>query len=544
MSTQINVIVDNGGLSEKARRQTQANRWAKAEADARAKAEREGLDQRAANRTEQGLDDQGRPESGTSTGTQFRPDEPAASRFGKFPFALAWENTTATTVNLISGDGTASTSFSRPSNAPINTAFSGSYTFASTTLDWTFVDNTFPGATLTPYPQDFWLRERTLLDVDIVKIFTQPYEDYRDFCLPCDGKAMLHVSVLAKKTFQQEYKLRAQLGVGESPNFGFVVREEVEGNAGDDPVALFASTSSIKRIRIYLDDRPLDLLDSTEQIVDRSVRKTHVIGKSTVREVSFPTALRQRYRRLWGEPPENPTSYTYSFSAFLATPVEPLINGVTYYEASIQCQTTQSPSGMAYRDYSGLFDGREEAAQADAWDLTPISNFGIGRIDSDYATFLNFKSITAMPFAYRLLDGSNVLTQADFDGGSAESLAGSLAALSPLPPKFLWINAGLDNPYFSAGPLVFNTYRSDITNARSDGTWKNFKQTPNGIYPNGLPVLPGSPAALRFSMSATRYTPPAEYPNVTLLFTTPYGDSAYCRTKLLELGFSPADLVP
>lgn len=80
MSTQINVIVDNGGLSEKARRQTQSNRWSKLESDNRQKVEATGTKQRDANRAQQGIGPDGRPLYGTPASQPLRRDEPAAFR--------------------------------------------------------------------------------------------------------------------------------------------------------------------------------------------------------------------------------------------------------------------------------------------------------------------------------------------------------------------------------------------------------------------------------------------------------------------------------
>lgn len=80
MTTQINVIVDNGGLSAKAKRQTQANRWSKLESDNRQKVEATGTQQRDANRLLSGIGDDGRPLYGTPPAQQVRRDEPAAFR--------------------------------------------------------------------------------------------------------------------------------------------------------------------------------------------------------------------------------------------------------------------------------------------------------------------------------------------------------------------------------------------------------------------------------------------------------------------------------
>lgn len=80
MTTQINVIVDNGGLSAKAKQQTQANRWAKLEGDNRQKVGAKGLQQRDANRLLSGIDANGRPLYGTPPAQQLRRDEPAAFR--------------------------------------------------------------------------------------------------------------------------------------------------------------------------------------------------------------------------------------------------------------------------------------------------------------------------------------------------------------------------------------------------------------------------------------------------------------------------------
>jgi hypothetical protein len=112
MSTYINVTVDGGGLSERAKAQTNANRQAKLESDNRQKVEAKGSDQRDATRAQQGLTATGQPQSGYSAKTQFRPDEPAASRFGRLAgVGNAWLWTAATEpFNLVS-NGSSQTSY-------------------------------------------------------------------------------------------------------------------------------------------------------------------------------------------------------------------------------------------------------------------------------------------------------------------------------------------------------------------------------------------------------------------------------------------------
>lgn len=80
MTTQINVIVDNGGLSAKAKQQTQANRWSKLEGDNRQKVKDAGTQQRDVNRAQQGIGPDGRPLYGTPPAQPLRRDEPAATR--------------------------------------------------------------------------------------------------------------------------------------------------------------------------------------------------------------------------------------------------------------------------------------------------------------------------------------------------------------------------------------------------------------------------------------------------------------------------------
>jgi hypothetical protein len=80
MSTYINVTVGKAGLSDQAKRQTNANRQAKLEADARNKAEVDGTRQRDANRAQQGIGPDGKPLFGLPLQTAARKDEPAAFR--------------------------------------------------------------------------------------------------------------------------------------------------------------------------------------------------------------------------------------------------------------------------------------------------------------------------------------------------------------------------------------------------------------------------------------------------------------------------------
>jgi hypothetical protein len=79
MSTYINVTVDGGGLSDKAKAQTNANRQAKLEGDNRQKMEAQGRDQRDATRAQQGIGPDGQPLYGTPGRSTLRRDEPAAA---------------------------------------------------------------------------------------------------------------------------------------------------------------------------------------------------------------------------------------------------------------------------------------------------------------------------------------------------------------------------------------------------------------------------------------------------------------------------------
>lgn len=88
MTTQINVIVDNGGLSAKAKRQTQANRWQKLEQDNRQKVEAKALQQPDASRVQQGGGPDGRPLYGTPQVQPMRRDEPSAFRSGSYELSL------------------------------------------------------------------------------------------------------------------------------------------------------------------------------------------------------------------------------------------------------------------------------------------------------------------------------------------------------------------------------------------------------------------------------------------------------------------------
>jgi hypothetical protein len=76
MSTQINVVVDGGGLVDRSKEQTQANRWAKAEADARQAALDEGLRQRDGRLQQDGRAPDGGPLYGSASDARSRLDEP------------------------------------------------------------------------------------------------------------------------------------------------------------------------------------------------------------------------------------------------------------------------------------------------------------------------------------------------------------------------------------------------------------------------------------------------------------------------------------
>lgn len=82
MSTQINVIVDNGGLSAKARQQTQANRWLKLERDAQSVVASRSEEAQQAKRAQQGLQVNGQPNGANAPISRYQMEEPAANRTG------------------------------------------------------------------------------------------------------------------------------------------------------------------------------------------------------------------------------------------------------------------------------------------------------------------------------------------------------------------------------------------------------------------------------------------------------------------------------
>lgn len=82
MTTRINVIVDNGGLSEKAKRQTQANRLQKLEADNRLKVEAAAIEERNNKRALEGVGPDGRPLYGQQVRGGRPDEEPIAANNG------------------------------------------------------------------------------------------------------------------------------------------------------------------------------------------------------------------------------------------------------------------------------------------------------------------------------------------------------------------------------------------------------------------------------------------------------------------------------
>lgn len=80
MSTTINVTVGNAGLKEKAKQQTNANRQAKLEADARAEAKALGKEKRDIERAKQGLTPDGESLYGVPAKAPAKKEEPAATR--------------------------------------------------------------------------------------------------------------------------------------------------------------------------------------------------------------------------------------------------------------------------------------------------------------------------------------------------------------------------------------------------------------------------------------------------------------------------------
>lgn len=95
MSTQINVIVDDGGLSAKAKQQIQANRWQNLEEAQRAKVAQKAQKQRDAQRLQNGIGLDGRPVYGAPVARSLRREEPAAQRISPYDGLLLTSSATS-----------------------------------------------------------------------------------------------------------------------------------------------------------------------------------------------------------------------------------------------------------------------------------------------------------------------------------------------------------------------------------------------------------------------------------------------------------------
>lgn len=562
MSTTINIAVGDGGLPERNRQQTTANRQAYVQGKASEQAAEGGVLALRAQRIAEGRDPLtgGQLIPGSSSRLQRLDQQPAANRrrvADEFPFAIGWvryyndPGLGSNVLALVSGDGSVSIEFpfSNTNIPAVLTQYEGSFTRHDTSPSWSFQANNNPFLfALTPFPTSYWLREGRLSALEFSLILQSDFAiDNKRLSLPLSEQAFIYASIRKAKKFVDDYLLSCELA-GDPPSFGFSVREEVVGSSGDDPDVLFADPDTVKRIRFYI-DRTITVIDSTTGTVDDNINKAHIIGKSSLREISVPSSLSARVTQLWGDPPSNPDSLQYGFYPFFPAFINSTIfNSVQYLEASVEVSITQEPTGMTYRDFNAPPDGITDPDQAGAWDWTPIATFGLVAVTPFNAEFYRGSEFGGTPFAYRILDGSNTLVEADFySDGSAYFIPDTLQALSPLPSKFMWIDTAIEdengdylNPFVPSANVKFTTYKSDPTNARADGSWDDFKLEPNEEYPNGLPSIPGTPATLSVRLAADIYQSSEAFP----ILTTPYGDKAYCRTKLLEFGFTAADLTP
>lgn len=558
MSTQISVSVALEGLRKLSQAQVNANRQAKLLEDQRLKLAQQSVGKQQETRAAEGRDLRGQLLYGIKSDRQRPREEPFAvfrTAAGGMEFGVGWiVRQDADTVQIVSSDGstglaftTLDTNIGAASAAP--SPFSTALTFDPTTnFGWNAWAHRTTALEITPSSTDVWYRFRPCNQVDLAIVpEVASYGRTASIVMPLANN-LIYARVADADWYRRDYLLTASTSVDyatTSPFAGMIwTYEEVAGSAVEDPDTLLADPTRTKIMRINI-DAAITVSDDQETNVSYNLFKCYSISRTSVREVSTPTGLSDKVDEMYGTipTPANQTGINASTGGPTVLPgvASTVIDGTTW--TSVRPYSITSFTGYT-RKNPGLSYGRVAGLQ-ELYENTPAAAFGIGRIRTDDAEMRSATDNIGTPFVYRILDGSATYTESDFYG-SLQALEDCLTGLAPLPSQFLWINRRPNDG--TAGfayqdterPVSFITYLSSLDNARTGGDWFDFGG-------DGLPSTPGVPPALAFTLVPLedRVAPGEDYLfDTLLLLAAPYGDGAACRTKLLELGFTTADLTP
>lgn len=535
MTTQINVIVDNGGLSAKAKQQTQANRWQKLEQNNRQKVEAKGIQQRDANRAQQGIGANGRPLYGTPPAQPLRRDEPAAWRISD-SYAVAGvqisgildnkpTNERIRTITLATVDETVTQTFDlyefpfEPGYSNSGTTFNAGRTASSHS---NALASSLPSYSNLPITNQLFSQAAaaglpSVKTVSNVERSVTSAEDYALAHLPLSGGAM----VLA---MAGRYS-----GIATTRNEVLVETVHTQSQATLSPNPLGESTGA------YF--RNLSTTLTTSNTVDPAqsgeFAKCWLITPALIKEITMPTALR---------------------SALLAYVPQYSYSTTTAQQSYTLANRTYTDAGMYY-DFDQPFETPPNSSPQ------PVRISAEGRV---YAvTYMPFASPSTGNGLYVFCDFSSTV-QTVTRSTAVQSQVGAGDDFYSSSRYGLWSFASVDACY---SPGVF----AQLDNT-SIGYDYNLNEDTNYLASTFMPGYTLPPIALqavlrqdansndfrrfdiRKPMSNTLAAESLLRENKSKQasftqyngfdFVWDWGKPSFCRSKLLSLGFTEADLTP
>ena len=571
MGTRIDIQVGQALLGQRVRDLAALNREQRIEREQRvreASTTQEALDARVANAAQRGQAQNGQLRNSV-IGDSLRPgqyqerlraqgkksDVPeyytapkvAVTPQGGLEFAVGWlvkqsENVT----QVVSGDGRVGLPFETETQSIIDAAgapspFDTSFSIAGHT-PWE--------ETYLPGDVEAWGRSIIMTGATIAMApLTATYGADGQVLMPIRSNMLVTIRKAVDYTLQH-YELTVAATIppiieeGSAPrDVQIYALQTVRGNWADaeDPSALLMDPSREKRLLIITLVQPT-ISDTARIDVFYDNTQTFNVSRGSVRRLSTPEALQSFMLNAYGTWPAAsdatvPPSAGFQPIALASNTIE----GISYTFAA--CQSLAGFPSYVRRNQSLAYTRDEELKSL--IDDTPAPCFGLGPMAPDQAEMGYGSTGLSNPLVYRILDGSSTIAESDFYD-TLETIEGCLTGLAPLPRQLSWIDSRpsqstASDAYLGAGQdVTFNVYASAADNARAGGNWYGFGG-------DGLPSKRGRPPNLKLAIApqSARIQPGEDFvSDVGILLATPYGDKPYCRAKLLELGFTAADLNP
>lgn len=543
MATRIDVNVKLRGLLQFIKEVAQGNRQGQviSEADARVRAE--------ANRKRQEKVAVEVPWPGAVPEGEIRP-ELAAYRTDGGGISLGWLDVYNTagvgdTYTLISGDGSVA---GDPVLVPVLPATAGVPSPVVPTWSGGWSAWTHSASFGAYFGSPCWWRTRKTTQLDITPLEGWGGITTERILLPAPS-GMIWTMRVRSSYVRYHYTLRfTGPGTDAVPNRGVQL---IPGADTDDPDALWDANPAQRRLLLQpLTEATVVVSPVIDTYADNAYH-TYWVGARTVRELVTPPSITDLYVSVRGADATAPYTTGNNYTPNSSSPpiiTYPLlraatIDGVSYGQINHQSSTTL---GVTYR--MPVFTVPKFAADPGPSNPGLATSLSLGSLGicsvNKPSGFMRDIDTGATPVTLRVISG-------DLPPGMPEpytsTLSEVLSAVAPLPSKFAFINVsgqtidgiaepGAQDAYpLAATAIRLPTYNPAITNLKSGAMWNSFAD-------EDKPSQAGVPAILRKTMVplASRVSTDGREP--TLLASATYGQDRYCRSKLLALGFTPADL--